>query len=143
MKRAKRKARIAELLPYITQIQGAMGLAHWHLIVYDDPHPHKSDMIAVIDPGDSQNLGELWLNDAALAEGPEDLRNTIVHELLHLHQAHWLHATHDLSGQINTQTWNIWVAGFRREVEYMTDALARVIAPALPLPPTAPPAATE
>lgn len=135
----QRKERIAALMPYITEIQAAMGLAHWHVIVYDERHPYKPDVVAVIDPGDSQNMGELWLNDGALMESPEDFRNTIVHELLHLHQAHWLHATNDLSAHFGVTAWNIWEANFRREIEYMTDALSRVIAPFLPPPPTATP----
>lgn len=134
----QRKARIAHLMPYITEIQAAMGLAHWHIIVYDEQHPHRPEVVAVVDPGDGQNMGELWLNDAALTEEPEDFRNTIVHELLHLHEAHWLQAVQELSGEFGKTTWNIWVAGFRREIEYMTDALSRVIAPFLPLPPTEP-----
>jgi hypothetical protein len=130
-----RKAAIGRLTPYITTLQAALGLAHWHIIIYDDPHPYKPDVVAVVDPGEGQNLGELWLNDGALAEESEDLRDTIVHELLHLHQGHVLHAVDSLSREFGATAWNLWEAGFRRELEYMTDALARVIAPHLPLPP--------
>lgn len=136
-----RKAAIERLTPYVTTLQAAMGLAHWHVIIYDDPHPHKPDCRAVIDPVEGRNLAELWLNDDALAGGPDDLRETICHELLHIHQAHWLHAIDDLSGEFGTTAWNLWESGFRRELEYMTDALARVIAPHLPPPPSATPKA--
>lgn len=134
----QRKERVATLMPYITEIQAAMGLAHWHVIVYDERHPRLPEMVAVVDPGDGQNMGEIWLNDGALNENPHDLRNTIVHELLHLHEAHWLQAVDELSGEFGKTAWNIWQAGFRREIEYMTDALSRIIAPFLPLPPPTP-----
>lgn len=137
----ERAHRLAQVRPYVEILQAAIGLAHWHVIIYDDPHPRKPDVVAVVDPGEGQNLGELWLNDGALEEEPEDLRATIVHELLHLHQGHILHAIDDLSGEFGTTAWNLWESGFRRELEYMTDALARVIAPHLPLPPSATPKA--
>jgi hypothetical protein len=67
-------------------------------------------------------------------EDPEELRQTLCHELIHTHLVGvWDMIIRDIGGSLESETYDIMIEGFRRQMEYAVDALADAIAPHMPL----------
>ena len=120
---------------YIHTIREHLRLRDWNLLLGTSV-PDNTDHLACITPTYGRQVARIELSHAFLTDTPENQRQTIVHELLHLHTNRaanvldrvidgrsegWLH----LSKEFHTEA-----------IEYTTDILADIIAPFLPLPPS-------
>lgn len=110
---------------YVRDVADRMGLKDWVVEVPGAPSVGRSDASVVMVYG--RKLARIGLPDSIRHEPAEEQRNTIVHELVHLHFApmdgmaeDWLDA-----GQYKA---------FLRMFEYGVDAMAAALAPHMPLP---------
>lgn len=133
---AERKQRLASLRPYLGETATALGLTQWTVTLVDDP-PDDENM-AECRTRRYQWEAQIRLSDDAISASREDLRITIVHELLHL----WTAGMHDLilrlESPLGTAAYWGWEIGFSRAHEFCVDGLSRSLAKFFPLPPVDP-----
>jgi hypothetical protein len=85
-----------------------------------------------------RNMGTVTLCDRWFIRTPEEQRTTIVHEMLHLHSARLCRVMTRLQDEVEGDGVRYAANAHNEEEEIMVDALARAIAPFLPLPPEVP-----
>lgn len=66
----------------------------------------------------------------------EEQRSTLVHELLHVHFWQVNQTIHDVQQRYSKSWLRMVDAAVTRETEYAVDAIADIVAPFMPLPPT-------
>lgn len=65
---------------------------------------------------------------------PEEQRETVVHELLHVHHDPcWRMVQTDLSEPLGKVAYYVFCDSYRRSMEFMVDGIAKAVAPKLPL----------
>lgn len=116
-----------DFAPYARQLAVRLGLRDWRIEIGDVPPPNSDSSEASTWTAYGQRRAEIYLSDRFLGASPEDQRDTVVHELLHLHFAamdglvtDWLEAVHQKS--------------YSRMFEYVIEAVAVAIASLFPLP---------
>ena len=119
---------------YINQLRELMGLHRWDIYVAAKRAP--KDARAAIHPADGRAVAALSLCKGWLDSDPDDMRNDIVHELIHV-----IHRDQtDLVRMVACEAipkqaaYDVLWAAFRLATEVMVDHLASVIAPTMPLP---------
>ncbi|HVM30779.1 MAG TPA: hypothetical protein VM305_08455 [Candidatus Limnocylindrales bacterium] len=124
------------LTEYIAQVRDALNLQAYKIVLRDGPPPGREEATAMIQPVDGRMMAELWLGPSFWIETPEEQRQTIAHEMLHvLHRdatdvirlGAWIR--HVGQGTYDA-TWEV----FRDHIEKMVDRLSVIVAPRLPLP---------
>lgn len=81
----KQEAMDVWLVRYVNKLKNMMGLSHWVILMQTKPcHPDALGETEVIH---GQHLAKMYLHKDFRKDKPEDLRATIVHELLHCHMA--------------------------------------------------------
>jgi hypothetical protein len=136
VKKRERKAGLARMRAYVAALQPALLLQHWDIRVGKKP-PQNPNFAA-----DCYRVPRMWVAwlhfaDDFFAKDPEAQRETVVHELLHIVRSAEQTAVFEAFNGLD-QTGRAWAwERFDHEQEFATDHLARVIAPFLPLPPTA------
>ena len=128
-----------ELRRYVRAVADLMELRDWTVQV-DVGRPNSPDHADGLEWGAScaPVTGRKF---ATLTFGPqlrhvlvEELRQTVVHELVHCHTfGMWDSVRHDLLVPLGQQTYDVFIAGFERQMENGVDALADAIAPRMPL----------
>ena len=121
---------------YITEVQGAMSLSHWNIILSDDPA--DPDTYAQIKPTVCRDTAVLRVADVIFDQSPGSIRNSVVHELIHciLEPVRWvmLNAANELSRSAAV----IVEEEHHDAMELATDRLAKAAAAAVPLPESIP-----
>jgi hypothetical protein len=82
-----------------------------------------------------RNEAAITLCDRWFVRTPEERRQTVVHEMLHLHSARLCRVMTRLRDEVEGDGVRYAANAHNEEEEIMVDALARAIAPFLPLPP--------
>lgn len=132
--------RESDLDTYVRGLADDMGLRDWTLrIDLTEPDgPERQDgqrWGASANPLPGRKYGIITLGSTALDSEPEDLRETVVHELVHLHFAALVdQVRNDLDDFVPPAAFELFNASFTRNLEYGVDALAEVIASHLSLP---------
>jgi hypothetical protein len=126
-----------ELARYIRDLADRLGLKDWEYLLSEDP-PHDAAW-ASIEPIEGQKLGVIRLCPDWDNRDDDGRRLTIVHELLHSHQAMALDIVRiDLLKHLAQSTYDVFQVTHRRAMEYANDAVARVLAPLMPSYPSEP-----
>lgn len=136
----ERKERIAALRPWILSLQAPMGLAHWRIRVVDDP-PQTANAFAEFAQWVNAREADIHIGDQFFTTGREEQRETIVHEYLHGHMKLFKHLFADMENYLSKVMWDHMNAQFFHAEEMTVDALSRIVAVHLSLPPELP--ATE
>ena len=128
-------AHIERMRRYVAVLQPLLRLTQWEIDVQFQ-YPDSEEALA-----ESQVVRGRWVamirfNDKHFLNSPEEQRDTVVHELLHVVTAHerrvvWEMYECPLPGDKSLA----WKA-FDFEQEMVMDHLATVLGPHLPLPPT-------
>ena len=121
--------RRAAWVPYIADLIGRMHLMDWEVRLSDE-HPTIAGAVAQVGVTYGRKLARVYLSEAFLRSEPGEQRNTIVHELVHIHLDMTASYALDQLGREGG-------AALRVMFENAVDALAGVIAPHMPLPPAA------
>lgn len=113
------------------QIADLLELRDWHFI-WDgpiDPEDDKAGQCITI-------YGRKIAHISIEAGTPEELRHTLVHELVHCHtDPATVLVQRDLENLLEERVDRVFWVSFRRAFEYGVDGLATAIAKHVPLPP--------
>lgn len=134
MKKRERRAEEARMAEYIAALVPLFRLEAWDIVVGDGP-PENPHSLAAVTFHRTLHDATIRFADSFYARERAEQRQTVAHELLHLVTAMEnvaaLTGLESLEGR--AAEWAL--SRFDHEYERATDALARIIAPALPLPP--------
>lgn len=118
---------------YVDHLKAFMRLQDWTVTVTDHA-PENPDHVASIDPFYGRQVAAICLSRGFTTATPEEQRQTIVHELLHLHTNRTKNVFYRII-EGRTEGWLRLGAEFHNEAtEYTTDIIADILAPFLPLP---------
>lgn len=134
------------LTQYVEDIANLMGLGQWHLSVLAEPDSKMRESMEDEGPGDlldyeafcyphhGMESADLWVNPKFRAKQPEELRATIVHELLHCHHAREEALVCQELSQfgISPVVHKVVKRWWHQANEYAVESIARAWAPALP-----------
>jgi hypothetical protein len=130
-----RTERLAALSSYVADMQARMGLVQWQIRVGES---RIKGLLAKVDPCEGRYWARLTVHRKSFWRlSPEEQRNSVVHELVHLvHQP----ATRVIEygkwrEDLALPVWRDVHSEFVSGVELMTDHLANVFSPLMPLPP--------
>jgi len=112
--------------PYIREIANKLNLEAWRFNLIHDPAPEEC--LARMRCIEGKKLFEVELGKSFFQEDAEGQRETIVHEVIHVHFGD-MH--NGLGKVLSKDSWK-W---YELAMEHGIDALARIIAPFMPLPP--------
>lgn len=117
---------------YIHCIADEMGLRDWTLHLLREPCDEDCNAQTHIIYG--RRKAEIRVSEEFRSREPERIRQTVVHELTHLHFAAATNQVdRDLQGHLGDQARDIFYQGWLRNFEYGIDATAIALAPHMPL----------
>ena len=137
LQKNKKKHMEAWMLRYVILIKKMLRLSDWTIIMQNEPC--SSDCLAETDVITGQHLAKMYLSKTYTKDTPENLRATIIHELLHCH----LSPISELSEEIlkpladelgGSRVIKSAINGIEYETERSIDAISEAIAPYFPLP---------
>lgn len=129
-----------KLEQYVVTIADLMGLKDWRFqvkvseITSDHVLSRNTEAGATIEP--------LWANKSAVItfapnwheRGPEDVRESVVHELVHAHLSHYTWMVGTLEKQLGALAFGVFEDAMHIVDEYTTEAISIAWAETLPLP---------
>ncbi len=127
-------AQHAVLSGYIRDLADAMGLRDWSISLgryISDTGEYR----AQITLHRQKDEAEVELSEAWFGRTPEEQRQTVVHELLHIHTARLCRTLTRFTEQVGGELATYLAKEHDEEEEIVIERLARVLAPYLPLPP--------
>lgn len=137
MQRGKKKHMETWMLRYVNSMKKMLHLSDWVIVMQNEPC--SSDCLAETDVITGQHLAKMYLSKTYTKDTPENLRATIIHELLHCH----LSPISELSVEIlkpladelgGSRVIKSAINGIEYETERSIDAISEAIAPFFPLP---------
>ena len=135
--RGKKKHMEAWMLRYVLLLKKMLHLSDWTIVMQNEPC--SSDCLAETDVITGQHLAKMYLSKTYTKDTPENLRATIIHELLHCH----LSPISELSEEIlkpladelgGSRVIKSAINGIEYETERSIDGISEAIAPFFPLP---------
>lgn len=117
---------------YTRQIAVAMGLGGW--VIEESSEPASEGCLAEIEATYGQRHAKLSLCKDWEQLSPEEQRDTIVHELLHVHLAHLTQLAHDIVESLDEGASKAAKVALALTEEYTVDAMANAWSPYMPLP---------
>lgn len=135
--RGKKKHIEAWMLRYVNSTKKMLHLSDWTIVMQNEPC--SSDCLAETDVITGQHLAKMYLSKTYTKDTPENLRATIIHELLHCH----LSPISELSVEIlkpladelgGSRVIKSAINGIEYETERSIDGISEAIAPYFPLP---------
>jgi len=121
-----------ELLRYIRWVADELELRDWTLTLLDTPAP--ADALGHMSETYGRKVAEIQVCSDFRNLDAEQQRHTIVHELVHCHLASPTNMVlNDLEEELSDTADRIFWSGYKRQIEYSTDALASALAKHLPL----------
>jgi len=122
---------------YVYSLKKMLHLSDWTIIVSEEPC--SPDCLAETDVVAGQHLARMFLNKSYTKDTPQNIRGTIIHELLHCH----LSPISELSVEIlkplsddlgGSRVIKSAINGIEYETERSIDAISEAIAIYFPLP---------
>jgi len=117
---------------YCRTLADLMDLKDWHVTTVVGKV--ADDELATCEAIYGQRRARITLAESWESMTAEDLRSTLVHELVHCHLAfvdHLVHTACEVA--LSRQAFKVFEAAYTLEVENATDALSLVLAKGLPL----------
>jgi len=132
--RRERRMTRSELEIYIRALADHVGLKDWRFELVDG-EPDEEDDVAMVHPLYGRQVAQIKVRSDVLTNPPVEQRRTILHELIHCHMAPVDDQPRlDLLEHLGQQAYNIFMASYRRNLEYAVDAMTEAWAHYLPLP---------
>lgn len=128
------KEQVGAIQAYINQIRDGMGLGRWDVYVGAERAPKGAR--ASVNPVEGRAVASIRLEKDWLDSTPEEMRNDIVHELIHLVHRDQTDLVRMVACEAipKQSAYDVLWGAFRLATEVMVDHLASVIAPTMPLP---------
>lgn len=121
-----------ELGQYVREIADLCGLRDWTVRVdvatADDNHAGECAVTY------GRKFGTVRLAEDWASEEPDTVRQTVVHELLHMHTEPIFWAVNNAQDVLGTATFTVLEGGVRDALEVAIDGIATAWAETLPLP---------
>lgn len=121
-----------KLCEYVMELRDALGLQAW-TIIFSDDKPQES-AYADVSCTYGRNVAVIRFCPEFLSLSKEEVREYVTHELIHVLTSRLDDCVSDLSEQLSKAVASLFASSYDRESEIITDALARIIAQAMPLP---------
>lgn len=116
-----------------------VGLRDWTVIVQKgEPARMAESTLAHCETTYGRKVVVVSLAGRVYDEDPEEIRDTVVHELLHAHLDEPAAVIRDLETQMGTWLYEVVHETYKRANENAVDAIAKALARHLPLPPPRP-----
>lgn len=128
-------AQHAALLSYVGEARNALYLQAYEVNLRRD-EPSDRTALASVEPVDGRLVANLYIAPGFWSQTPEEQRQTVVHELVHVIQREmtdvirlgaWIR-------HVGQGTYDATWEAFRDQVEKQCDRLATIIAPLVPVP---------
>jgi hypothetical protein len=137
VQRDKRKHMEAWMLRYVISMKKMLHLSDWTIIMQNEPC--SSNCLAETDVIPGQHLAKMYLSKTYTKDTPENLRATIIHELLHCHLAPISELSEEILKPLadelgGSRVIKSAINGIEYETERSIDAISEAIAPHFPLP---------
>jgi hypothetical protein len=127
------KSQRAILGRYIRHVANELHLRDWTFHVKHEP-AEDPDVLAEIRCTFGTHEANIWFCKDFVDREPEQQRETVVHELVHPHvEIPWEMVRDDLKRHLGMLTWDTFTDAYKRNMEFGVDALAKSLAPHLPL----------
>ena len=126
------RAQKTALERYISEAQQTLNLGQWKIELEDSPC--EDDALAEIEVSENLWQARIRVAYSFFKEKPEEQRDTIVHELIHVHTAGIERSRDRMEKILGELAWPVFQASMENEVERAVDALAKIVAPTLPIP---------
>jgi hypothetical protein len=124
---------IFDLFAYVRQLADLCDLRDWELHVIVGGV--EEDTLATCEPTFGQRRAKINITETWHDLPEDELRSTVVHELVHCHLGALDHLVSQLGAAVlDEPAGKVFDAAYSHQVEYATDALSLVIARGLPLP---------
>lgn len=121
---------------YVRQLRDAVSLQIWDVTVKVVAHPgDDAANSATVESTPGRHHAVMEIAEDVAERGGPDLRQTIVHEFMHLFlrdAVDFVEST--IAGQLPSSAYTVFLAGFKGHVELMVDDVATAWAGTLPLP---------
>lgn len=109
---------------YVRWLADKLGLRDWTLVLSKTPDEDPTN-IASVTPVEGQFRAVIQLSDTFADREPEDITNTLVHELIHCHHRDMNDLIRlGLPNYLGQTVFGIFGEGFRQAEERSVDALA-------------------
>ena len=123
-----------ELVRYVRVVADVFGLRDWEIVVSDE-FTDDDDTLADTATTYGQRVARLRFNEHWQSWTPEELRSTVVHELLHVHTESISEVLGDIVGAtMDEKAAAATTAAVSYQLERAVDQIAVAIAPYFPLP---------
>ena len=137
VQRDKRKHMEAWMLRYVISMKKMLHLSDWTIVMQNEPC--SSNCLAETDVIPGQHLAKMYLSKTYTKDTPENLRATIIHELLHCHLAPISELSEEILKPLadelgGSRVIKSAINGIEYETERSIDAISEAIAPYFPLP---------
>lgn len=117
---------------YIRWVADAMELRDWHFSL--DHEPCEERLVGSCVCTNGARHATIAVSGNFREIDPEEQRETIVHELVHVHwETCWKMVQSDLGDALGKPVYYVFADSFRRGMEYGVDGLAKAIAKHMPL----------
>ena len=124
------------LTTYVRRLADEMGLGNWKInVTSGTPENPEPFAFAETTVWGERFQGDILLNRDWHPTSKEELREILVHELLHLHLTDLDHAFYATETLLGKPTYAVAVDRYRTDREKAVQQIARFWAPHLPLPP--------
>lgn len=117
---------------WVAEAQDALGIAHWKIRVIQDAADVEA--WADIEPHTQAQTADLRLAHDFFRQDAERQRLVLTHELLHLITCRTDRTVETLEEALGKIAWAAYEPQYTDATERMTEHLATIIAPFLPLP---------
>ena len=134
---AERKAKLDAVKPWVAACAAFCHLDHWNVTV--EHEPPDADAVAAIGRWRGQMDASLYLSDRFFTLTEKERREVVAHELAHAQMCPMWELWLDLDEVLGKPAYAMFRNHAQIAEEMVVEALARVIGPLLPAPPTAAP----
>lgn len=122
---------------YANKLKNMMGLSHW--TIHMSPKPCNVDALGETEVIHAQNLATIYLHKDFRKDKPEDIRATMVHELLHCHMSHISEVVHEIlkpeeDDQKGKVIHKATISVLDYEIERVIDAISESLGKWMPAP---------
>lgn len=122
-----------ELGQYVREVANMCGLRDWMVGIADDP-PEDEEANAQVDVPFGRRCAMIRFKPSWAEVDPEELRQTVVHELVHCHLWSLDQRASDLYGTLKGNAYMLYHKAHHEALELAVDAIAQAWAEFLPLP---------
>jgi hypothetical protein len=122
-----------ELGKYVRNMADLMGLRDWHLKLMNDP-PDDPEAAACCEVIYGQKYALIRFHRDWTSADPEELRSTVIHELIHCHVEPMRWSVNNVKHVVGTAMFEVIFDAFSDALEVAVDGMARAWAESMPLP---------